>query len=730
MKLRYLAEVEPKTTTNVQTGVRREEGPSGPSPTGFSTVPSASLALLRYWAAVRRHAWHIVIFVVATVAFTALILLQIPKEYQGTVTIRVDPSVPAEVVGNQAGNSGEVTVGPQLATDMKEIVSPAVIAPAILRLGLWKSADNSSSAPGPSALIAKVSNRTKVSLVEGTYLINISYRSASPDEAAAVANALAEQFIEHEYQTRNSALLNLSQYMRQQVQELGDRMKDSQLALNAFERENNIVNPDSMTSPLTQQLSSLQQELNLEQSKQRSLEANLALAREGSLDALLVSDRGDALVPLLQAQQQAEIEFASLASKYGPGNYLYEQQQRKLTQISKAVQKEQQHVTAQIEAQARAAAVQAGLTAKELADVKAQLDDFNRESVQYAILKQTADTDKAIYNDLLERLDSADVTAGYHSTAFRIVNLARANSAPVYPHVMLTLLFAFLLSGFLGIIGSIVASEMDRTICDPGLVRDALGIELLGFLPEVKNGADLKSLVTSTDALPGVSRNPFAEALLGIRSTLLLKESVSPLHALAVISCQPQEGKTTVVVNLAAAFAALGKRTVVVDSDLLQPNLHRTLSVPNRIGLTSLLLDKACLDDVLLPGPIDLLTVLPAGPPSVRARELLASGIDALVEELKSQFDIVILDTPPVLGFADTLNVAASVDELVLVVRAGKTPRDYVEVVMEQLRQVRATVAGMVLNGVKSQTSPSYHWYSDGHYRRYSTVNGNHDSSL
>jgi len=662
--------------------------------------------------------------------FTGIIVLRIPKEYEGTAIVRVDPSVPVDVVGSQSGNSNGFSMGPQLTTDLKEIVSPAVVTPAILRLGLWKPAADGDTTNVPPSLVGRVMGGISVSQVRGTYLLDVSYRCTSPSQAAAVANALAEQFIEHEYNTRNSALMSLSQYMREQIKELGQRMEKSQLSLDAFERANNINNPENTSSLLTQQLSSLQQELGQEQAKQWALDANLALVKEGSLDALLVSDRGKALVPLLQAQQQAKLEFDALASKYGPGNYLYQQEQRKLVRINNTVRKEQQHVAAQIKAQAKAEATEVDLTARKLAEVQAQIDQFNRKTVQYQILKHKADSNKIIYDDLLQRVDAADVSAGYHSTALRIVNPAQPSPVPVYPRVKMTLLFAFLLSGFLGVAGAIAASEMDRTLRDPGTVRDTLGIELLGFLPEVQDDTELKALVTSADAQSGVCRTPFAESLLGIRSTLLLRESVAPLRALAVISCQPQEGKTTVAINLAASFAALGKRTVLVDSDLLQPRVHRILDVSNRIGLSSVLLEQARLDDVLRPGPTDQLTVLPAGPPSARARGLIASRIDALVEELKSQFDIVVLDSPPVLGFADTLNVAAAVDELVLVVRAGKTPQEYVQVAMEQLRQVRAPVAGIVLNGVNSQSSPYYHWYSDDHYRQYSTVNGKHDSSL
>lgn len=689
---------------------------------------SASVAMFRYLAAIRHHAWRIALFVAVTVLVTGFVLLRMPKKYEGTATVRVDPSVPVDVVGNQSNNSNSFDMGPQLATDMKEIVSPAVVTPVVVKLGLAKSDGGSSKSV--AAAVARVSSGIKVNLVQGTYLINITYRSTSPEQAAAVANALAREFIQHEYATRSGALLSLSQYMQQQVHELGDRMKDSQSALDDFERQNNIVNPDTMSTSLNQELTSLQQELGQEEAQQRLLDSNLALAKEGNVDALLVSDRGSALAPLLQAQQQAQIDFASYAAKYGPGNYLYQQQQRKLTQLDQAIQKEEQHVTSQIQDQAKAVAVQVKLTQKQLNDVQAQLNDFSRKSVQFAILKQSSDTDKTLYNNLLERLDSADITAGYHSTALRIVNPARPDPAPVYPRTGMTLLFAFMISVTLGILGAIAASNMDRTLSDPWTVGDLLGVELFGFLPSVADDKELRSIVTSADALTSGNRTPFAEAVLGIRSTLLLRQSVVALRSLAVISCQPQEGKTTVSVNLAAAFAALGKRTVIVDADILRPRVHRVLNVSNRTGLSSVLLGQAQLQDVLRAGPVAGLTVLTAGPTSARARELLASEVQGVIEELESQFDLVILDTLPLLGFADTINVAAAVNETILVVRAGKTPVEYLQVAMQQLRQVHAPVSGVVLNGVESGSSAHYQWYGYDHYRQYAAANGDQHASV
>jgi polysaccharide biosynthesis transport protein len=692
------------------------------------TEPVVTLTLWRYWNAIRRHAWRIAIFVAATVLFTTIVLLRLTRKYESTCVIRLDPSLPINVVSNQPG-SGNQDLDVLFATDKKEIVTPAVVTPAIMKLGLWTPPADSSSTAVPQSLVAGITSGIKISQDPGTYLLNVSYRSSSPGQAADVANALAEEFIEHEYNTRNSALVSLTQYMREQIKELGERMKASQIALNDFERENNIVNPDNTSSLLTQQLSALQQELGEEQAKQRALEANLALAKEGSVDALLVSDRGESLAPLIQAQQQTQLQFDALSSMYGPGNYLYRQKQRELKSINKSVRNGQQHILEQIEAQARAQAVQVRLTARQLADVKAQLDQFNRKGVQFQILKHQADSDKMIYDDLLKRLDAADVSAGYHSTALRIVDPAQPNTTPVYPRTKETIMLALLLSGMLGVLGAVAADGMDRTLRDPRAVPSELGTGLLGFLPEVRNDTEIKSLLVPPNARenPDAEATPFAESLLGIRSTLLLGCSGSPMRSLAVISSRPEEGKTTVATTLAMSLAALGRRTVLVDGDLRRPQVHRVLDIPNCLGLSSILQDQAKVQDAVVPGRVDRLSILPAGPLSAHAREQIAARIGEVIEELKSQFDVVVIDTPPMLGFADGLNVASAADASLLVVRAGRTSRDYVHVVIHQLRQVRAQLAGIVLNGVTPEMTHHYYYYHDGYHADGSHNNGNHN---
>ena len=583
-----------------------------------------------------------------------------------------------------------------LATDRAEIISPAVLRPVRHKLHLKKNQGYKIRANQPG----------------GTFLLNIVCRSQSPRQSARIANAVAAEFINHEYHTRSAALLNLSGYMRQQIEQLRARMERSQLALHRYARSNGIANVRNTLKLITQKLVFLQADMETEQARQRKLQANLELARQGNLDALLVSSRGQSLAPLVQAVQSAQIKFAQLASRFGPGNYLYVQASRNLRLLRANLARAEGHVALQIRAEAKANALQLALTRRQLASASAQLAVFNNKTVQYGILKHEADSNQTLYDNLLQRLNSADISAGYRSTALRIVDSARPNPVPVFPRIGLSLLLAFLLSSIAGVAAAIAMTGLDRTLRDPETASRSVGVATLASLPFATDNRDLESLLMSGGQLALRHRSQFAEAVLGLRSTLLL--SYPGLSSLAITSAQPREGKSTVSVNLACAFALMGKRTVLIDADIRRPEIHRLLHLSNHAGLSSVLLGEAMLDRASQAGPVPGLTVLTAGPSVMNPGELLGNGMARLVEGLKSKFEIVLIDTPPMLGFADSLGISAIVDCMLLVARAGETPRDLVRAALQQLQQVRARVAGLVLNGVSHDMS--YHYYYHRHY--------------
>jgi capsular exopolysaccharide synthesis family protein len=212
-------------------------------------------------------------------------------------------------------------------------------------------------------------------------------------------------------------------------------------------------------------------------------------------------------------------------------------------------------------------------------------------------------------------------------------------------------------------------------------------------------------------------RSPFRESILSLHTSLLLSGG-DRMRVLAVSSSLPGEGKSTVSSNLATAFAGLGGPTVLVDADMRRPNIHRLFHVSNRLGLSTVLRGQATLAEALADSGIKNLTLLPSGPVSATPSELLHLGLGEVIEQLRQRFEYVLVDCPPVLGFADSFAVAGAADALVLVVLAGQTERQHVSAAVRQLHGVRANVLAVVLNQVNESLDSAYSYYG-AYYAKY-----------
>jgi polysaccharide biosynthesis transport protein len=210
----------------------------------------------------------------------------------------------------------------------------------------------------------------------------------------------------------------------------------------------------------------------------------------------------------------------------------------------------------------------------------------------------------------------------------------------------------------------------------------------------------------------------FGESIRTLRNSILLGSFDQRYRSLLVTSAAPGEGKTTTAANLAAAHAEQGKRTLLIDGDLRRPSVHRNFNVPSVIGLSSVLLGEIPWRDAVIEAEgIPGLHILPAGPPSRRASDLIGRGLVELLEEASTEFDLVMLDAPPLLGFAEPLQMATAVDGVIVVAKAGQTSRKAVATVLATLNRLRAKVVGVVLNEVHKELSDSYYYY--GYYRSY-----------
>jgi capsular exopolysaccharide synthesis family protein len=306
----------------------------------------------------------------------------------------------------------------------------------------------------------------------------------------------------------------------------------------------------------------------------------------------------------------------------------------------------------------------------------------------------------------------------------------------------LNVLLAFLFATFFSVGAAVLSDVLDNTVRDPDQISRLMNAEVIGSLPAVKDWRRHLSPIHGISAINGVHANGngngksaallvrsktegdqaltnYEEAIRTLRNSILLTDFDRRLRSVLLTSASPSEGKSTVAAHLAATHASQHKRTLLIDGDLRRPSVHRLYQVPNSVGLSNVLLQQISWRDAVIriddPQGLD---VLPAGPSTRRASDLMGMGLAEIVEEATREYDLVVLDAPPLLGFAEPLQMATAVDGVIVVARAGETSRKALNTVITTLARLRANLVGVVLNEVHREVSAGYYYYY-GHYSKY-----------
>jgi capsular exopolysaccharide synthesis family protein len=363
---------------------------------------------------------------------------------------------------------------------------------------------------------------------------------------------------------------------------------------------------------------------------------------------------------------------------------------------------------------------------------KQEANKLNESAITYSLLKRDVDTNRQLYEGLLQKLKEAGVSAGLKSNNFRIVDSARPPKVPIEPNIMRNLLFAIVLGLATGIGLAFLLEGLDNTVRTTEQAQSISGLASLGMIPlgskSAREGPNPKRLViaTSKEAVELVTQvrpqSQMAESYRALRTSLLLSNLGAPPKVIMVTSALPQEGKTTTSINTAVVLAQKGVRVLLIDADLRRPSIHKTLGMGPHSGLSNVLtgsttLEKAITSTTVLPN----LFVLPAGTPPPNPAELLASSnMREVLALLCEQYDHIVIDTPPSLSVTDAVVLSPRADAVVLVIRSGQTTKQALRRSRDLLTQVNAKVVGVLLNAV-DLSSPDYYYYYEyqGKYARY-----------
>jgi capsular exopolysaccharide synthesis family protein len=519
--------------------------------------------------------------------------------------------------------------------------------------------------------------------------------------------------------------------MERQLDELKAKMEKSSLALAQFEKDLDVVNPEEKTNILSSRLLQLNTEYTAAQGERVRKEAAWNALKSGSLEAAQVSSQGQDLAKVSDSLNQARQRFALVKSTYGPTHPEYRKAASELVEVERQFENTRSNINERIAVEYSEALNREQMLQKTVAETKAEWDHINSRSFEYQQLKREAEADKTLYDELIRKIREADINAGFQNNNIRIADVARPPLHPVFPNLTLNLLLAFLFSTLLAVGAALLQDTLDTTLRDPKEASRFLGTDVIGTMPIDRSAAQLPRAVAQVPAGAIVAKpsqggkgknyyrstSDFEEAVRTIRNTILLSDFEGRLRSLVVTSASPSEGKSTIAAHLAIANAARGKKTLLVDGDLRRPSIHAKFGLTPLEGLSSILTGELSWQNVVLPveGKPNL-SILPAGLGSHRAADLIGPRLATLLDEFAKEYDLVIMDSPPLLGFAECLQMATAADGVLIISRAGETKRRAVAEVISVLNRLRANIVGVVLNQVSQDTSSEgYSYY--GYYR-------------
>jgi capsular exopolysaccharide synthesis family protein len=728
---------------------------------------AAHVPLAHYLWILRRHAWKIAGGVLATTLATLIVSLRLTPIYESTVTIDIDRRMPTGVLGQEASEVVNNDADQFLATQVKLIQSDSVLRPVVDKFHLReveKDALEEAIDTSETSLEAPVIlKHLQVTRPPNTYILQVSYRSPNRQLAADVANEIAVSYLAHTYRIRYKATAGLSEFMERQLEELKAQMEKSSEALAKYERDLSVINPEEKTNILSARLLELNTAYTKAQANRVAKEAAYNAVKGGSLESAEASSQGDALKKLTESLNLEQQKFAEMKKHFGVNHPEYLKEQALIDEIQQQIEATRASIAQRVESEYHEAANGEAMLEQKVAETKKDWDDLNSRSFNYQSLKREADSDKQLYEELVRKIKEAGINAGFQNSSIRIADEARPGLKPVFPRTWLNVLLAFLAATFIGVGAAVLGDVLDNTIRDPDQVMRLMNTDVIGSLPAVKDWRRRLSPIQSINALKAAAAPDIAngngnghsngsggkahsgnggrrsrklqalpaagstdqalsnyeEAIRTLRNSILLTDFDRRLRSVLLTSASPSEGKSTVAAHLAATHASQHKRTLLIDGDLRRPSVHRLYQVPNSVGLSNVLLQQiSWRDAVIRMDDPEGLDVLPAGPSTRRASDLVGMGLAQLIEEATREYDLVVLDAPPLLGFAEPLQMATVVDGVIVVARAGDTSRKALSSVITTLARLRANLVGVVLNEVHREVSAGYYYYY-GHYSKY-----------
>ena len=684
--------------------------------------------------------WLLILgFATISVSVMAIYAFMKTPVYEGAARLQIDPMRSSSLGLDDPDKSVSPDVDGRLKTEVEIIRSSTVATQVMDLLGLYYNPHFA----GPDTVGPEVKNLSKlapavrrrlldrfrssltVSVVPNTQIVEIRFRNSDAVLAAETANSIIEEYIQRNFQARIDGTAQVSQWLSKQMEEIRNSTALSQQKLVEFQRKNDLLGTNESDNIVTDRLKQINGELTQIEADRIVKEGRYRLADTGDPELIGSIVPSTTLQTLRSQQAGLETQYALLSAKYGTGYPKLLELQAQLTSLTAIINAERGNIKTRLANDYNAAAKTEAMIRKDFERQKSEAYNLNEHATQYSILKHEVESGQKLYDTLQFKMKETSVASGLTSSYVNVIDRAELPQVPVEPRKIFYLALGLGGGLFGGVLLGLIRNSFDDTIGTAEELQAVTDLPELGSVPvlellSIKNRKLLGtgSLLELKSKFDSVSiREPNclgAEAYRSLCSVILLSSDNNPPKVLVVTSAMPGEGKSTVTCNLARALAQRRKRVLVVDADL------RGSSTQAQFGTSPCSSPKFGQTPVVYRGyrpfaDLPNLTIVstgfrPAGPVEI----LASSEMQELMAKWRREFDHVIVDTPPVLPFADALIMSALSDGVILVARSEVSRISALLRARNALARTGANIIGFVLNAAKHREA--YYDYLPQYY--------------
>jgi len=697
--------------------------------------------LFDYLIILRKHQWLIAAFLLTVMTTVTIASFKMKPIYQAAARVEVDKESQNTLPFQGVNYDEYVDMEEYIETQVKILQSETLALQTInsLNLGQYPEFGETSGPLGlphgsagvarPAILGAFLGHLT-IRRVPNSRLVEVQFESGNPELAARVANGHLQNYIEQNFRSKYDATTQASGFLSQELEELRIKVEKSENARVAYERQNQIWLIDEKQNITTQTLGDLNKAVTEAQTGLAASEALYRMATSGNVDLLPEVRNSPVIQDLTKRKSVLDDSYTEALEQYGPKFPKVQRIAEQKKEVEAELARAQKIMVGSIEEDYDTARQHLELLQEALDRQKAESNELAEKLVEFHILEHDAESNKQLYDGLLQKLKEAGITAGLRSSNIRVVDPALVPTAPAGPQKARNILLG-LLVGLVGGIGLAFFREyLDNTVKSPDDIELLAGLPSLAVVPSLPGAhahhgrwpLHVHKTAPQTVSGPRVEtlshtqpKSQISEAFRALRTSLLLSQAEHPPQVILVTSALPREGKTTSAVNLAVTLAQLGDRTLLLDSDLRKPGIRRALSLPigKENGLSTYLAGVANLDEIVFPHPtISNLATITTGPVPPSPADLLSSHrMREGISELRRRFKFIVIDSPPVMAATDAVIVSTLTDGVLLVVRSGETPKEAFTRTRDLLTAVKSRILGVVLNAVDSRAPDYYYSY-------------------